>query len=120
MAMSQHFQDSDPFWPAALLAGSLPTGHLEQRQQQPAVRGIPIDVVEVRRLYATCRHQLARQQASCDLRNVLGLAFPRFVTPPSHSSWLYAAKLAEGVPGASSGHVVKRIGAAAAAFGDLL
>jgi HSP20 family protein len=43
--MSQHF-DSDPFWPAALLAGSLPTGHLEQRQQQPAVRGIPIDVVE--------------------------------------------------------------------------
>jgi len=46
MAMSQHFHDSDPFWPAALLAGSLPTGHLEQRQQQPAVRGIPIDVVE--------------------------------------------------------------------------
>lgn len=60
MAMSQHFHDSDPFWPAALLAGSLPTGHLEQRQQQPAVRGIPIDVVEVNTLSDACRHQLAR------------------------------------------------------------
>jgi hypothetical protein len=59
MAMSQHY-DSDPFWPAALLAGSLPTGHLEQRQQQPAVRGIPIDVLEVSRLSDACRQQLAR------------------------------------------------------------
>ena len=61
MAMSQHF-DSDPFWPAALLAGSLPTGHLEQRQQQPAVRGIPIDVVEVSRLFVSCNtSKLARK-----------------------------------------------------------
>jgi hypothetical protein len=86
MAMSQHFHEADPFWPAALLAGSLPTGHLEQRQQQPAVRGIPIDVVEVISLSDGCRHQLARQQALCDVKNVLGLALPRFVTLPCRSS----------------------------------
>ena len=75
--MSQHFHDgSDAFWPVALLAGSLPTGHLEQRQQQPAVRGIPIDVVEVSDFHETCEHKLERWQAPCDMWNGMFWAWP--------------------------------------------
>ena len=120
MAMSQHFHEGDPFWPAALLAGSLPTGHLEQRQQQPAVRGIPIDVVEVSRLFVSCRHQLAREQASCDVRNVLGLVFPRFETSPCHSRSLHEAELVAIVSDASYWHMVRWIGAVTPALDDSL